>query len=77
MKIRLKPSKSVGTKKEAPSVAGHAIRPAKKAATSNRHREPAGGELVQLRKADKMLTRIERKGEALSASADRLLRRLA
>jgi hypothetical protein len=31
----------------------------------------------QLKQADKMLTRIERKGEALSASADKLLRRVS
>jgi len=31
----------------------------------------------QLRQADEMLTRIERKGEALSATADRLLRRVS
>ncbi|MEA2767686.1 MAG: hypothetical protein QOD93_648, partial [Acetobacteraceae bacterium] len=32
---------------------------------------------TQLRQVDKMLTRIERKGEALAASADRLLRRVS
>jgi hypothetical protein len=31
----------------------------------------------QLRQADQLLTRIERKGEALSASADKLLRRVS
>jgi hypothetical protein len=31
----------------------------------------------QLKKADELLTRIERRGEALSESADRLLRRVS
>jgi len=32
---------------------------------------------TQLRRADRLLNRIEREGEALSASADRLLRRVS
>jgi len=75
MKSGHKPPNGTPTRKEA-SVVGHAMRP-KKAAPSPRHRELGGSQLVQLRQADKMLTRIERKGEALSAGADRLLRRVS
>jgi hypothetical protein len=41
---------------------------------------PAHGDVIgatQLRQAERLLTRIERKGEALSASAERLLRRVS
>jgi hypothetical protein len=77
MKSPRKPQDWMPTRKEA-SMAERAMpHPKKKAAASSRHRELVGGELVQLRQADKMLRRIDRKGEALSAGADRLLRRLA
>jgi hypothetical protein len=49
----------------------------KKAGLDTGHRDRNGSETAQLRQADKLLTRIERKGEALSAGADRLLRRLS
>ena len=45
-------------------------RPAKRCAVATA--EPA-----QLRQVDRMLDRIERKADALSASADRLLRRVS
>ena len=49
----------------------------KKPGLDARHRDRGGSEAVQLRQADKMLIRIEREGKALSASADRLLRRVS
>jgi hypothetical protein len=49
----------------------------KKQGSDISHRDRGKSDTVQLRQADKMLTRIERKGEALSASADRLLRRVS
>jgi hypothetical protein len=78
-----KPPKETTARKPAPSVAGQALSAPKKAASKTATVASAGhGEYAvigptQLRQVDKMLTRIERKGEALAASADRLLRRVS
>ena len=58
-------------------MAGRIMSDAKKPGLDARHRDRNGSETVQLRQVDKMLTRIEREGKALSASADRLLRRVS
>jgi hypothetical protein len=71
-----KSPKVPGTRKEA-SMAGRIMSDAKKPSLEATHRDRNGSEAVLLRQADKMLTRIERKGKALSASADRLLRRVS
>ncbi len=76
MNSRQKPLKAPGTRKQA-SVAGGIVSDAKKPGSDASHRGRNGNEAVLLRQADKMLTRIERKGRALSASADRLLRRVS
>jgi hypothetical protein len=77
MKSGQKSPKAPGTSKEAASMAGRIMPDTKKPGSDARHRDRNGSETVQLRQADKMLTRIERRGEALSASADRLLRRVS
>jgi hypothetical protein len=69
-----KPTKGPTGKKEAASVAGRL--PSTKQAQKSGFSAMAI-ELRQLQQADKMLTRIERKGEELSASADKLLRRVS
>jgi hypothetical protein len=76
MKSSEKSLKAPGTKKEA-SAAGSIMSDAKKPGLDARHRDRNGSETVQLRRADKMLTRVEREGKALSASTDRLLRRVS
>jgi len=76
MKNVEKPPRGTATRKEA-STAGRVMSDSKKAGPDARHRDRNGSETVQLRQVDKLLTRIERKGEALSAGADRLLRRLS
>jgi hypothetical protein len=74
MTIVKKPAKAMTGKKQAASVTARVVHDDKKI--------PGSGTVEvlgprQLRQADKMLTRIERKGEALSASADKLLRRVS
>jgi hypothetical protein len=76
MKSPLKPPKGMPASKQAP-VAGRTMTDPKKQGSDISHRDRGKSDTVQLRQADKMLTRIERKGEALSASADRLLRRVS
>jgi hypothetical protein len=76
MKSAEKPPRATPTRKVA-SIAGRVLSDRKKAGSDTRHRDRNGSETVQLRQADKLLTRIERRGEALSAGADRLLRRLS
>ena len=70
-----KPTKGPTGKKEAASVADRLPSTAKQAQKSGL--SAMSIELRQLQQADKMLTRIERKGEELSASADKLLRRVS
>ena len=73
-----KPPKRITAKEQAASVAGRGLSTPKKAAAASAMRgEYAVIGSTQLRQADKMLARIERRGEALSASADRLLRRVS
>jgi len=67
-----KSPKGTAGRKQA-SAAGRMLSPQKAAKTGVS--EVIGAR--QLRQADEMLTRIERKGEALSATADRLLRRVS
>jgi hypothetical protein len=69
-----KPAKGLTGKKPVASSAGRVLAPGKKARKSGVY-ELIGSS--QLRQADQLLTRIERKGEALSASADKLLRRVS
>jgi hypothetical protein len=76
MKSAAKPPRGTATRKEA-SMPGRVMSHPKKAGLDTRHRDRNGSETVQLHQADKLLTRIERRGEALSAGADRLLRRLS
>jgi hypothetical protein len=66
MKTPVKPP----TKKEHSS-ASRTMSESSHSGLDSRHREAS-----KLRQADKMLTRIERQGHALSAGADRLLRRV-
>ena len=74
MTITKKPEKAITGKKRAASMAGRVLHTGKKIPGFGTS-EVLGPR--QLRQADKMLTRIERKGEALSASADKLLRRVS
>ena len=74
MAITKKPAKAMTGKKQAASTAGRVLHTGKKILGFDTL-EILGPR--QLRQADKMLTRIERKGEALSASADKLLRRVS
>jgi len=78
MRTTHKPTKGTKGRKQAASVAGRALSPPKKAAaaSANRREDEVIGPR-QLEQADKMLVRIERRGEALSATADRLLRRVS
>ena len=76
MKSAEKPPRGTPTRKEA-SMAGRVMSNPKKSGLDTRRRDRNGSETVQLRQADKLLTRIERKGEALSTTADRLLRRVS
>jgi hypothetical protein len=73
-----KPTKGIKARKPVASVAGRALAAPKKAgaASSQQGEHQAIGPRL-LKQADEMLVRIERKGEALSASADRLLRRVS
>ena len=77
MKSGQKSPKAPGTRKEASSNSGRTMSDTKKPGLDARHRDRNGSETGQLRQADKMLTRIERKGHALSEGADRLLRRIS
>jgi hypothetical protein len=62
-------------KKKTASLAGRTMaHPKKAAATRGEYGLISPG---QLEEADRMLGRIERKGEALSANADRLLKRVS
>jgi len=74
MTITKKPIKTMTGKGRVTAPAGRVLHPGTKA-PKNGDYEIIGSR--QLRQADKMLTRIERKGEALSASADKLLRRVS
>ena len=76
MKSGQKSPKAPTTRKEA-SQAGRIMTHPKEPGLDGRHRDRNPGEMVQLRKADQMLTRIERQGHALSKGADRLLRRIS
>jgi hypothetical protein len=76
VKSKQKSVKAPGTGKEA-STAGRIMSAAKKPDLDASHRDRNGSEAALLRQADKMLTRIERRGKALSASADKLLRRVS
>lgn len=77
MPIARKPSKRTPEKKPA-SPAGHAL-PSPKKAAADRAKQPEYAIIGpnQLRQADLMLRRIERRNEALSANADKLLRRVS
>ncbi len=76
MNGRQKSPKAPGSRKEA-SMAGRIMSDAKKPGLDASPRDRNGSEAALLQQADKMLTRIERRGKALSASADRLLRRVS
>ena len=76
MTIKLKKPKAV--RKQSASMTGRILGNTKKATPGSAERksgEPI--ERVELRRVDEMLRRIERKGKALSADADRLLRRVS
>jgi hypothetical protein len=78
MPVTHKPAK--GTKAGTPAAAGTGridAAPKKAHATSPRRGEHRASGARQMQQADEMLGRIERTGEALSASADRLLRRVS
>lgn len=65
-------------KKQVASHTGRILPDRKKASvTSQRDEAAAVISQRQLKAADKMLGRIERRGEALSANADRLLKRVS
>jgi hypothetical protein len=69
--------KKVGDKRTG-SAASKAVRaPHKSPAPSLTSRTTDGAERAQLRQADELLRRIEQKSKALSADADRLLRRVS
>jgi hypothetical protein len=73
-----KPTKGIKARKPVASVAGRVLAaPKKAAAASSQQGEYQAIGTRLLKQADEMLVRIERKGEALSASADRLLRRVS
>jgi hypothetical protein len=70
-------NKKVGTKRTG-SMTNEATRaPHKPLPSSSTRRTTDPSERAQLRQADELLRRIEQKGKALSADADRLLRRVS
>jgi hypothetical protein len=76
MTIKLKKPKAA--RKQSTSMTGRILGNPQKAAPGSA--EPKSGEPIErteLRRVDEMLRRIERKGKALSAGADRLLRRVS
>jgi hypothetical protein len=73
-----KPRKGIKARKPVASAAGRVLAtPKKSAAASPKQGAYQAIGQRQLKEADEMLVRIERKGEALSASADLLLRRVS
>lgn len=69
--------KKVGAKRTGSTTSKAARVPHKSSAPSLTRRTIDPSELAQLRQADELLRRIEQKGKALSADADRLLRRVS
>jgi hypothetical protein len=65
-----KPSNAVKVRKKAADASGHPSAVAKPATA-------AGAELRQFRQMDRLLGRLERRGEVLSEGADRLLKRVS
>jgi hypothetical protein len=78
MTINVKKPKGMAGRKRSASAAARVLATRKKAAAPESvRRVGAPAERTQLREADEMLKRIERKSEVLSATADRLLKRVS
>jgi hypothetical protein len=79
MTINVKKPKAMAGRKHSASVAARVLSTHKKATGPESVKRVTGAptERTQLRAADEMLKRIERKSEALSANADKLLRRVS
>jgi len=76
MTITKKPARTTSGKKEASSGGRVHHEGTKSPGLDGRHRDE-GMAPGQLRQANEMLSRIERKGRELSASAEKLLRRVS
>jgi hypothetical protein len=79
MTVNLKKPKTRAARKQSTSTAARVVETQKKFAGLGVTKRPVGepSDQAQLREADEMLKRIERKSEALSAIADRLLTRVS